>query len=191
MALGWADSGSAARGGLPKCQADLNTCSAALDKTQKFPATGQTTSYQIGDDGDIKAGAPLNYTDTGDTIIDNNTKLEWEKKAANNVDDVYIWFDAFNYIAFLNTPTSCFAGHCDWRLPNVKELQSIVDYQIPSGSPTVSALFGPTASNFYWSSTSFATDTNGAWAVNFGVGDLTGFIKDGVANHVRAVRGGL
>jgi hypothetical protein len=45
-----------------------------------FPATGQTTSYAPGDDGDVQAGAPLSYTDNGDgTITDNNTGRMWEK----------------------------------------------------------------------------------------------------------------
>src|ERR1700728_2079523 len=48
---------------------------------QRFPATGQTSSYVAGDDGDIRAGAPLSYRDNGDgTITDKNTHLIWEKK---------------------------------------------------------------------------------------------------------------
>lgn len=49
---------------------------------QQFPATGQTVVYQTGDDGAIRAGATLSYTDTGNgTLIDNNTGLEWEKQS--------------------------------------------------------------------------------------------------------------
>lgn len=61
------------------------------------PATGQTTSYAPGDDGAIKAGAALSYTDNGDgTITDNNTKLMWEKKSngdgsLDDMDKVYSW----------------------------------------------------------------------------------------------------
>jgi hypothetical protein len=57
----------------------------------------------------------LSYTDNGDTITDNNTGLEWEKKTAGNVGTLYTWLEAFAYIASLNTAN--FAGHNDWRLP--------------------------------------------------------------------------
>lgn len=66
------------------CTADLTThgCDANVCSLQAFPATGQTSSYAAGDDGAIKAGAALSYTDNGDgTITDNNTKLMWEKKS--------------------------------------------------------------------------------------------------------------
>jgi hypothetical protein len=36
---------------------------------QRLPATGQTTSYVKGDDGDIRAGAPLKYRDNGDGTV--------------------------------------------------------------------------------------------------------------------------
>jgi hypothetical protein len=42
------------------------------------------------------------------------------------------------HVAGLNT-APCFAGACDWRLPNVKELQSIVNYQ--NSTPSVSSAF--------------------------------------------------
>ena len=43
---------------------------------QRLPASGQTTAYGPGSDGDVRAGAALSYTDNGDgTITDNNTGL--------------------------------------------------------------------------------------------------------------------
>ena len=131
---------------------------------QRFPATGQTTSYVMGDDGDIRAGGPLRYHDNGDgTITDLNTKLIWEKKdqasgGLHNWNNTYLWqgtcsnhptkfcgtdadcsdggtcfvpggkMTIFQWVAQLNTPP-CFARHCDWRIPNARELQSIVDYE--------------------------------------------------------------
>lgn len=49
--------------------------------TGGLPATGQTTSYGAGDDGDLQLGRARSFTDNGDgTITDNATGLMWEKK---------------------------------------------------------------------------------------------------------------
>lgn len=201
-------------GGLPRCVANLNTCTAGLTQAQddlavcqmelaacqaqQFPATGQTTCWDssgsviscagTGHDGDIRAGAALSYTDTGDGTI-------------TDKDALYSWANAFGVkIATLNTTSSCFAGHCDWRLPNVKELQSIANYQ--NFNPAVSAVFHTdcvanctvttcscTAASFYWSSTSSAAALSNAWLVNSRHGSM-GSAAKAVALHVRAVRGG-
>jgi len=191
---------------LGMCTTNLATCNAALAEAQLFPATGQTTSFRAGDDGDIEAGATLSYADTGNgTVIDNNTGLEWEKKSDDGTihdkDTPYTWENAFAvHVAGLNTEP-CFAGACDWRLPNVKELQSIVNYG--TFNPAVSAEFNTncvggvdvengscTAASVYWSSTTIANFPSFAWFVNFFGGDVNAFGKS-FDFHVRAVRGGL
>ncbi len=81
---------------------------AADDDDQRFPATGQTTSYRSGDDGAIQAGATLNYQDNGNgTITDRNTRLVWEKKSdddsIHDMDNAYTWDEAFDvHVATLN-----------------------------------------------------------------------------------------
>jgi hypothetical protein len=170
--------------------------------TTGLPGTGQVTVYAAGDDADIGAGGPLSYTDNADgTVTDNRTGLAWEKKTDANVDTLYTWQDALAYVAGLNAMNGGvgFAGHNDWRLPNIKELVSIVDYG--RSAPSIDPIFGPTAGklNFvlYWSSTSWAAylPESNAWAVNFrdGLTDNAGALPFGKtsANHVRAVRGGL
>jgi Protein of unknown function (DUF1566) len=181
----------------------------------KFPATGQTTCWDTsgapitcpgtGQDGDIQAGAALNYKDNGNgTITDNNTKLMWEKKSNDGTihdkDNYYTWDDAFAvHIVGLNAVH--FAGHTDWRLPNVKELQSILNYE--NALPAVSSAFntGCVASStvltgsctqgfFYFSSTSHAFLPGNAWGVFFSEG-YAGTAPKNVIFHVRAVRGGL
>ena len=191
---------------------------------QHFPASGQTTPYGAGSDGDVQAGAPLSYTDNGDgTITDNNTGLIWEKKddsgGLHGMKNTYTWAitpepytNIMNgtmvteFLAALNTPP-CFAGHCDWRIPNVRELQSIVNYNgsLPaikdaffhySGCPGCTDVTQascsctlPTAS--YWSSTTAEySDRTLAWYVDFGRGRGDADDKRG-ALPVRAVRGGL
>jgi hypothetical protein len=170
------------------CAADVATAlsgGSPPPPCQQFPATGQTNSFQARDDGDREAGATLSYTDTGATIIDNNTGLEWEEKTAANVGDLFTWINAFAYIDSLNTAN--FAGHNDWRLPNVKELQSIVDYG--RFTPSIDPIFGPTAVSNYWSSTTVASGPFGAWFVNFSLGIVATADKNNFL-HVRAVRGG-
>jgi hypothetical protein len=211
MALGWAGTAGAAITGVVDIPALIDVCedAALLGSSpvpcQQFPATGQTTVYQTGDDGDVQAGATLDYTDNGDgTITDNNTRLQWAKKSSDgsihDVGNTYTWEDAFAvYVAGLNTAN--FAGHNDWRLANAKELQSIVNYQ--NVEPAVSAAFNTgcaanctvttcscTAASNYWSSTTSTNDPTAAWVVNFNFGFVITVDKGG-DQHVRAVRGGL
>src|SRR5262245_4442605 len=110
----------------------------------KVTATGQTTCWGstgtvtacagTGEDGEFRAGAAPSYTDNRDgTVTDNNTGLMWEKKSRDgSIHDVgvgYTWDNAFAvHIAGLNAGAG-FAGHTDWRLPNVKELQSLINYE--------------------------------------------------------------
>jgi hypothetical protein len=116
-------------------------------------------------------------------------------------DTTYTWANAFAvHIAGLDAGGG-FVGHIDWRLPNVKELQSIVNYE--NTSPSVSSAFNTscsatctvltcscTAASFYWSSSTLAVGPSFAWSVSF----LNGFVGAGDKSGngvVRAVRGGL
>ncbi|WLE99109.1 MAG: DUF1566 domain-containing protein [Candidatus Electrothrix communis] len=75
------------------------------------------------------------YINNGDTIDDQGTGLTWQQDTADvNTDgiitsdaypdgDVAAWEDALAYCENL-----IFAGESDWRLPNIRELRSIVDY---------------------------------------------------------------
>jgi hypothetical protein len=182
---------------------------------QRLPATGQTTCWDAngnvisctgtGQDGDIRAGGALAYIDNGDgTITDRTTGLMWEKLSSDgsihDYGNSYTWDDAFAVkVATLNSTN--FAGHTDWRLPNVKELQSIVNYQnsIPAESPAFNTgcLSGCTSSscsctqpNSYWSSTTYLPYPTNAWNVYFPDGNLFNGTKS-FDFYVRAVRGGL
>ena len=111
------------------------------------PKTGQTVSYATGDDGDLQMGVAWpnpRFTDNGDgTITDNLTGLIWLKDAnciATNYpgfdndgtagDGMVTWQHALDFVAGINDGTYplCGAGKTDWRLPNVRELHSLIHY---------------------------------------------------------------
>jgi Protein of unknown function (DUF1566) len=90
------------------------------------------------------------------------------------------------------TATPCFAGHCDWRIPTIGELRSIVEPPFPDCTlnPCIAAGFpGPTQASNYWSSSSLASNLADARDVNFGNGFVVPDSKD-TPFHARAVRGG-
>ena len=189
----------------PGCTFDTSDCAPAT-----LPASGQTTVYVTGDDGDIQAGSPLSYVDNGDgTITDLNTQLMWEKKSddggLHDKDNGYSWTPGvgsiWEWLGQVNAEGgSGFAGHSDWRIPNAKELQTIIDYE--RVSPSVDPVFDSsclaactvlscscTAGDLYWSSTTEADDPAAAWDVKFDAGSVETDGK-GNARAARAVRGG-
>ena len=159
-----------------------------------------------GQDGELQAGAPLSYTDNGDgTITDKNTGLMWEKLSDDGTihdkDNGYTWNDAFAvHVAGLNAGGG-FAGHTDWRLPNFKELVSILDLATynPPVHPVFNVFCAPgctvltcscTASNYYWSSSSYPFSPSNASCLYFVDGTAITAGKS-LFVSVRAVRGGV
>ncbi len=120
------------------------------------------------------------FVENGDgTVTDTSTGLMWQTQTENNMS----WEAALEYSENLNL-----AGYSDWRLPNVKELQSIVDYS--RSNPTLDTLYfvGKFRSG-YWSGTTFIKNTNLAWNVSFDYGSTDyHFYKSNSMSHVRAVR---
>ena len=122
-----------------------------------------------------------NFIDNGDgTVTNTDTGLMWQK---DTDPDTYEWQDALSYCENLTL-----AGYDDWRLPNVNELQSLVDYE--RYGPTINTTYFPnTQSSYYWSSTTNADYPSGAWYVGFYDGYVYGRGKSGYG-YVRAVRAG-
>ena len=159
-----------------------------------LPRTGQTTVYQAGDDGTYQEGVPAapgaqftaSVVGSDHIVTDNGTGLVWaayDDEAGCNNGGSLDWGSAITYCEGLT-----FAGQSDWRLPNIKELVSIVDYG--RFSPAIDTAIFPTAkSRRYWSSTTSASSTGYAWFVYFGNG-YVGSSDKADTSYVRAVRGG-
>jgi hypothetical protein len=167
--------------------------------TQSIPANkndGNPQPVPVPDDGAVRAGAAFDFTDNGDgTVTDNNTGLMWENKTIGGLHDkektlrwsgdgsqetVWDWLDDVNAEAGTG-----FAGHNDWRLPNIKELQSIRNY----GGGSAPAPFNVKES-YYWSSTTVHYFPGSAWTVFMtGGGDMIIYDKAGQEFYAIAVRG--
>jgi hypothetical protein len=173
------------------------TASFSISGSNPYPVakTGQTTTYADRDDGALQKGVAWpnpRFTDQGDgTVTDNLTGLVWLKNA--DCAGEKTWDTAMTWAAAL-TSGSC--GLSDgstagqWRLPTREELNSLVDSgasfpALPTGHP-----FTGVQSDYYWSSTSDASDTSLAWLVNINDGYVN---LNGKANdyYVWPVRGGL
>ena len=121
------------------------------------------------------------FTDNGDgTTTDNVTNLVWQQEDDNST---RTWESALTYCEGLSL-----AGKSDWRLPNIRELETIVDET--RYSPAIDPTYFPnTNSSSYWSSTTSAHLTSHAWRVYFD----DGRVGDGNKSsdyYVRCVRGG-
>ena len=158
-------------------------------------------------------GQPVDFKEKSWACIkDNVTGLLWETKTDNGLHDknaTFTWYqpdnannggnpgtrnggtctgsecDTLSFVAAVNQQGLC--GFHDWRLPNVEELTSIVNY----GHPKVAAdpVFFPDAlPKAYWSSEPTAALPDAAWDVYFelGIGDLDG---KNVPVRIRLVRG--
>ena len=153
--------------------------------------TGQTTSYATGDDGDIQSGVEFpnpRFTDNGDnTITDNLSSLIWTK-SANLPNGAKTWQEALDYVTGMNNGTYTNFGYTDWRLPNKRELRSIMDYS--QFNPSLSA--GHPFSNLqntYWTSTTYNIVSGDALYVNTPDGTLSKNQKT-TSYYVWPVRGG-
>ncbi len=158
------------------------------------PQTGQTTSYASGDDGDLEKGVAWpnpRFTDNSDgTVTDNLTGLIWLKNA--NAFGFRGWATALTDCATLNSGEAGLSDGSvegDWRLPNIRELQSLIDYgrynpALPSGHP-----FTGVQSGYYWSSSTVAVNTVFAWSVALDGGYVSNGYKPST-DYVWPVRGG-
>ena len=203
--------------GLPGCLAKVNQLEQIIGELfdammhyAPVPQTGQTVSRTPGDDGDFRKGMtwPVpRFTDNGNgTVTDNLTRLIWLKNA--NCFGEQMWANAL--IACNNLPN----GTCnltdgsqagDWRLPNIKELQSLISYGVhdpalsdtngtgkwAEGDPFTGVLCDVTncARGYYWSSTT-VEGSGDAYYVYLGGGFVEQTSKIHNGYYVWCVRGG-
>ena len=177
----------------PECEEALSI----VENSAPVPQTGQTVPDpgSDGDDGDLQMGVPWEpasrFTDNQNgTVTDNLTGLIWLKNA--NCFEYIDWYEA------LDASNSLAAGQCglsdgsssgDWRLPNVRELHSLVDFGEINPALPAEHPFTEVQSGYYWSSTTVAGYPDVAWYVYMDYGIVYPSNKD-YHSHVWPVRGG-
>lgn len=139
------------------------------------------------------------YTDNGDgTVTDKVTGLMWKQcteglSNSNNASPacdngggvLYTWDAAFAHVQSVNA--TGFAGHSDWRVPNVKELKSLTETACDS-PPINTNLFPLTPPSGVWSSSPLAEFSYDAWAVDFISHGFDGWDNKYIPHAVRLVR---
>lgn len=122
--------------------------------------------------------ALASFIDNGDgTVTDTQKGLIWQKSDDGITRN---WEAALSYCESLGL-----ANKNDWRLPNVRELESIIDRDsIPTIDPVFSCKL-----DIYWTGTSYFKGPGDAWVLSFLVADTTSWLKTDGTLYVRCVRG--
>ena len=152
------------------------------------------TCAGTGQDGALVKGVSVSsrFTDNGasGTVTDNLTGLTWLRNA--NCLGLRTWAQA------LSDANALASGSCGlqdgstvgtWRLPNSKELQSLIDFGTANPAFPVGHPFTGVVSDGYWTSTTFVPTPTLAWYVDLAAGGLNGSTK-GNGRYVWPVRGG-
>ncbi|HHC73217.1 MAG TPA: DUF1566 domain-containing protein [Thiotrichales bacterium] len=153
---------------------------------------------------DMKATAPdSRYVIHGDgTVTDTVTGLMWKRCSEGSSGEdcatgeaaLFSWQEALQQAEAVNAAGG-FAGYADWRLPNIKELASLVE---PSCyEPAINATVFPNTRidgddwglGAYWSASPYAYGTESSWYIFFAYGHDFAYDRS-LGFFVRLVRGG-
>jgi hypothetical protein len=138
--------------------------------------TGQTSCHDesgriiscagSGQDAEFHTGIPWpapRFEARGGIVLDRLTGLIWMRNA-NHAEYPVTWQEALGFIAGMNRDRAM--GHGDWRLPNRRELRSLMSHRtkkpaLPEDHPFINVFSG-----WYWSSTTAAISPAHAWYVH-------------------------
>jgi hypothetical protein len=138
--------------------------------------TGQTGCYDMngtvvpcrnsGQDGEFQTGIrwpAQRFAVHGALVLDNLTGLQWLKNA-NPGEFPITWQEALDYIAGMNREKV--EGRTDWRLPNRRELRSLMAFETRKPALPANHPFENVFLSWYWTSTTAAIHPGYAWYVH-------------------------
>jgi hypothetical protein len=147
-----------------------------------LPKTGQTTCYDAtpavvacdgtGQDGDLQTGvtepSPRFVVGTAaevDCVTDSLTGLMWVGAPSLTGGD---WASALTAANGLNL-----CGYTDWRLPNLVELGSLLNYSVADNAAVLNAAGFSNIGSWYWTSTTNASNPIWVGVLNIADGQMT------------------
>ncbi|MBH2006834.1 MAG: DUF1566 domain-containing protein [Myxococcaceae bacterium] len=129
------------------------------------------------------------YIVNSEAVKDTVTGLLWQKVApttgGSNGTGVYNRSGACSYCSSLSL-----GGYNDWRLPTVRELQTLVDYSRNYGTLMMDDTFSGESGSSFWSLSAMTGNPSGSWIVWFDLG-VVGTLNIATDNHVRCVKSPL
>jgi len=141
------------------------------------------------DDASSTSTTPsFQFTTSENEVLDNSTGLTWKKcslglsgtDCSEGVHSRYSWQEALQVAKDYRNETGL-----NWRLPNIKELLSIIE--LSCNNPTVNLSIFPNTESGYWSSTNDSRSADSAWVANFTDGNTGTQLKQH-SIYVRLVR---
>ncbi len=187
---GWDESGCVAKPsssfvlctGLTKC---YNNSSEITCPSEGEDFYGQDAQYS-------DFCTPKNFTANSETVTDNNTGLIWQRNipttyygctGGDPTGSTCTWQEAINYCENLTL-----AGSSNWRLPNIEELETLIDYG--RENQTINPIIFPYTlqSWWLWSSSFYINDISAAWNIYVNSGS-TSYLKKIYNKHVKCVSG--
>ncbi|WP_319380287.1 DUF1566 domain-containing protein [Thiomicrorhabdus sp.] len=155
------------------------TCNSAVEETTP------TSDFTLNNDGTVthaKTGLTWKVCSEGQTWNSADGSCSGSATAYN-------WQAALQAVTSLNTQGG-YAGHSDWRMPNVKELASIIEFKCYEPSINLDVFKNMANNAYYWSNSPKIGDDAASLGVYFLRGELWSSDRDGNQLFIRLVRGG-
>ena len=172
---------------MPIVKTGLSFLTAALLATSTTLALAQTCNHNI---PLTKPDSRYNYNPAGDEVTDTVTGLIWKRCAegmswsgstCTGTATSFTWEGALELAASVAQTTGV-----PWRMPNIKELRSLVE--TACAGPSINQAAFPATSYNAWSCSLFAANSDDAWNVSFYNEYYDGIRYKGNYSRVRLVR---